>query len=122
MSRIRHFFKSFCDNTTIHGFKYVGGNIQTHKLGKLFWCLSLVVSTVLCVVAVRNLLLQIMRNPTVIYIDNNATFITDINFPAVTICPSLKLGFGGFNDFDYIATKKNLISGVLQLKDLTEKQ
>lgn len=57
-----------------------------------------------------------------IYIDNNATFITDINFPAVTICPSLKLGFGGFNDFDYIATKKNLISGVLQLKDLTEKQ
>jgi len=68
---------------------------------------------------IRNLWQSFQSNPIVIYSDENSISVTEINFPAVTICPALKLDIEGF-DYEGIVEKLN--NHELELKNLTEKE
>lgn len=92
------------------------------SISRLFWAVSLVISLILTVLLIHQLFSSIKRNPIVIYTDDNAIAATDINFPAMTICPSLKLGVEGFNEFNLLQVSKDLESGKLNLNDLSSLQ
>lgn len=84
--------------------------------------MSLLISMVLTVVLIFKLFINIQRNPIVIYTDDNAIAATDINFPAMTICPSLKLGLRGFSGFNFLQVSKDFESGKLSTSDLSPLQ
>lgn len=50
-----------------------------------------------------------------IYLQENAVSVTQIPFPAVTICPGLNLDVKGFN---YEQTAEAIINGELLIEDL----
>jgi hypothetical protein len=40
---------------------------------------------------IREMIVKIQKNPIIFYIDDEAISITEINFPAVSVCPGLVL-------------------------------
>jgi hypothetical protein len=59
-------------------------------------------------------------NPIVVSIDEKQVRVTEINFPAVTICPGLILARDDYTYFDYDRIVSDLQHGKVSITDLTE--
>ena len=57
-------------------------------------------------------------NPIVIYSDSKAVSVTEINFPAVSICPPLKVGVDGFDGFNYWTISDEILNGTRNFTEL----
>lgn len=82
------FLRVYCKETTLHGFRYLVGDIRLED--KIFWLLSLIVSAFLACFWMKELLENIRRNPIIIYESDRAIHITEIPFPAFTYCSSVQ--------------------------------
>lgn len=82
-------FREYCENSTIHGVKYVG-ETNGHPLDRVWWILSLLISIVLCSYLIRNLWIKWEETPVIVHLSERPTSVWEIPFPAVTICPETK--------------------------------
>jgi Amiloride-sensitive sodium channel len=83
-------FKNYCDETTLHGFKYFT-KVRINRSEKLFWCVSLIFSFASCVVLISKLVAEIRRTPIVTVTSNTPVPIGDIPFPAVAFCQEVRI-------------------------------
>ena len=80
----------YCENTTIHGIKYVN-DVKKKKFERFLWTLIIFVSICGCGYLVYNM--WIKGDPSPIEVNN----IWEIPFPSVTICPYTKSRKDVFN-------------------------
>jgi hypothetical protein len=62
---------------------------------------------------IRELVTKMQKNPIVFYIDDEAIPVSEINFPAVSMCPGLVIRNGEDILIDYNKLKKDFESGVM---------
>lgn len=86
---------------------------------RIFWLVALVVSMFVTALSISRLITHVQRNPILTVVDESAISISDIYFPAVTICPSLRLSR---EKFDSLWILNALNGGKLNVKNLTELQ
>lgn len=82
-------FDEYSRNSTIHGFRYIGGNRSASE--KCFWLIVFLVSCITCSIMCFHLWIRWDTNPVVLTFDEVITDVSQIPFPAVTICPSSKV-------------------------------
>ena len=117
---LKNIFNNFCLDTNIHGFAYIP-QPQLHKVEKIFWILSVLTSFILTGLLIHKLLLESQKNPTVIYTDQNAVKIEELNFPAVSICPGLIYKTFCHVVIDYELIKAQLLSHEKNISELSIK-
>lgn len=136
-------FKFYCENTTLHGFKYMTQKSNRfekweirkiskknsssliflfHCILRFFWLSALIVSFVLSIVLTYKFLRNTEKNPIVIYVVEKHVNVADINFPAITLCPGLILADADDTKLDYDKIVNNLKSRKISLDDLTENE
>lgn len=119
-TKSRKLFADFCDNTSIHGVKYIGGANQG-TIDRAWWILSFLISIILCTYLIRNLWNKWEDTPVFVSFSEHSTPVWEIPFPAgetnykvkettnsnkyktpipVTICPETKARKDMFNYTD----------------------
>uniref|UniRef100_A0A336MEN0 CSON000424 protein n=1 Tax=Culicoides sonorensis TaxID=179676 RepID=A0A336MEN0_CULSO len=96
----RKIFNEFCDASTIHGLKYLG----TRPLyEKILWIVFFTISLTACGYQIKATWSKWDNNPVIVTFNENFVSITQIPFPAVTICKQIKVQRSLF-DYDPIYT------------------
>lgn len=131
-----NYFKEYCNETTLHGFKYfvdekrskiekfvkfilIVSKLSSFFFGRVLWAIVLIISTVLCTLLIKSLLKQVNRNLLVSYRTNIPVEVSSIPFPAVTYCPDVKMDF---EDFEYEATIEALRNGNISIDDISHEK
>ncbi|CAO1411521.1 unnamed protein product [Diamesa tonsa] len=110
--------QSYCKNTTVHGFKYIGEQ-KRHLTEKIFWGIALVFSSIGCVILITELFNKIQNNPTVDYMSESPTLISEIPFPSVSYCPEIITRVEKFN---YEIIVNDLKNNKINFLNLTENE
>lgn len=95
-------------------------NLDVFYLLRWFWIICCIVSLLYTGKMMTNLIQAIRMNQIIIYSDENFIKVIDINFPSVSICPSLNLEMG--RKFNYEQTIFDLVAGRTKLENLTQDQ
>ncbi|KAI4495020.1 hypothetical protein M0804_001221 [Polistes exclamans] len=82
-------FKIYCENTTLHGFRYVTVH-QSTIIECVLWFLICIMSIIFCIILMLRLWHNYDANPTATVISTNKP-IWSIYFPGVTICNNNKV-------------------------------
>lgn len=90
------FFSEYCENTSIHGMKYIGGR-QSPFYEKIWWTISFLLSIYGCGRLILNIWNKWDQSPVIVSFAEKYTPVWEIPFPAVTICPEIKTNKNGFN-------------------------
>lgn len=81
-------FNDFCHTTSIHGMKYLTG--QSHWLERTIW-IAIYAFAIWCTYSlVSERYIRWSKNPVIISFDKRFESISEVPFPAVTICPETK--------------------------------
>ncbi|KAL5291213.1 hypothetical protein ACFFRR_010554 [Megaselia abdita] len=96
-------FSEYCDNTTIHGVKYL---VEQKRpiIERVFWILVFTASIYSCITLTINIWIKWKNNPVIVSFDDKSTPVWQIPFPAVTICSETKALQTKFN-FTEVAIK-----------------
>ncbi|XP_075163784.1 pickpocket 26 [Haematobia irritans] len=92
-------FSEYCDNSTIHGIKYLGEQ-KRPVWERLFWIMVFVFSIYLCASLTMNIWFKWNNNPVIVSFAEKSTPVWQIPFPAVTICTETKARQSYFNFTD----------------------
>jgi hypothetical protein len=90
------------------------------ELRRWFWSISILLSLIALEELIRNLVLNMHRNPIIFYIDDVPLPVTDIYFPAVTVCPGLLMKNSKEVLIDYEKVTEDLEAGRIDRKNLTQ--
>ncbi|TMW52550.1 hypothetical protein DOY81_002375 [Sarcophaga bullata] len=82
-------FSEYCDNSTIHGIKYLGEQ-KRPCLERFFWIMVFVFSIYLCASLTMNIWWKWNNNPVIVSFAEKSTPVWQIPFPAVTVCTETK--------------------------------
>ncbi|GLH08174.1 Pickpocket protein 28, partial [Gryllus bimaculatus] len=77
--------RDYCGRTTLHGLKYVGDQ-ELHIVERVFWLIVFLIALVAAVYYILFLYDKWKENPMIVSLSPYATKITEIPFPAVTVC------------------------------------
>lgn len=80
------YFTDYSENCTIQGVKYVGEN-NRHMSEKIFWLTSIIICFMLCSFTISEIYEKWNESPVLLAFAEKTMSITEIPFPAVTICP-----------------------------------
>ncbi|XP_035793837.1 pickpocket protein 28-like [Anopheles albimanus] len=83
-------FEDYFANSTIHGFRYFVGANRTY-LERAWWVFACILSIYFCGQTIQEVFEKWRRSPVVVTFDEKPTPITDIPFPAITVCPVTKV-------------------------------
>lgn len=83
------FFKKYFENSTIHGFSYLID--KYHITERIFWILALISSLICTILLTVQLITKIQSYPIVIFLSEHQVHVSELDFPAITICPGLWL-------------------------------
>lgn len=72
-----------------------------------FWAVILFLSLSVCVYMINKIWIKYTENPLVISFETKTSFLQDIPFPAVTICPEAKFSNYKFNYSDIVYKLEN---------------
>ncbi|PSN34454.1 hypothetical protein C0J52_20177 [Blattella germanica] len=83
-------YLEFCRSTSLHGLQYVG---EQHRpmIERLFWLLSFLVSLAFVTYFVSQTWNKWQTSPVFVTFAETSSPVWDIPFPAVTICPEIKI-------------------------------
>ncbi|KAG9430605.1 sodium channel protein Nach isoform X1 [Apis mellifera carnica] len=85
---INSFFRNYCENTALHGFRYIIiGKTTFHKI---IWLTICVAAIIFCAIMMLRLSMYYLNNPTVTIIDTSNP-IKELHFPGITICNNNKV-------------------------------
>lgn len=94
INEIWYGFSWYCENSTIHGVRYLGGK-NLHWSERIWWIISITIATVTCGLFVNKMYLKI--TPMTITFDDQYTPISEIPFPTVTLCNPFTVDTGVLN-------------------------
>ncbi|XP_022910283.2 pickpocket protein 28-like [Onthophagus taurus] len=94
--RMKTYFQEYCDNTSIHGFKYLSENKRSW-IEKFWWFITITICMGLCGYLTLKTYHKWRSTPVIVSFATKQTPIFEIPFPAVTICPEAKLNTSVFN-------------------------
>jgi Amiloride-sensitive sodium channel len=134
---LRKEFDHFCDNATLHGFAYISQTKRTlaEKYGELtllrllsssstfscriFWLLAIAISFVSTGVLIAKFFDHIKKNPIAIYSTEKDVLVTNLNFPAVSMCFGVILSTDQQTLLDYDGIMTSLMGNEISLGNLT---
>lgn len=114
MRNLSLYFSQYCDSTSIHGIKYVGQRGR-YLLEKLLWFVYVTAIFTICAILIKKTYNKWQTSPVIVTFSTTEKPISDIPFPAVTICPQTRFNTDLFN-FTDVALKK------MQQLNLTEEE
>lgn len=82
------FITDYTENSTIQGVKYIGSS--RHIAEKIFWVISITFCFCLCSFTITQIYQKWKKSPVIVTFADKAMSISQIPFPAVTICPKTK--------------------------------
>nr|XP_023028280.1 pickpocket protein 28-like [Leptinotarsa decemlineata] len=86
--RIRRYFRDYCDNSSMIGFKFLG---EKRSLGeRILWFVIIAIAVGLSIYYILELYYKYEENPFIVNLATRESPIYTIPFPAVTICPVIK--------------------------------
>ncbi|KAJ8970153.1 hypothetical protein NQ317_019426 [Molorchus minor] len=85
---LRKYFKEYCENTTIHGFRYLAE--KRSIVEKIFWIILILSSIGVCSYLINRIYEKYRTSPVIVSFATKESPIFTIPFPAVTICPVTK--------------------------------
>jgi hypothetical protein len=80
----------------------------------------IVLSLTASVELIRNLMVKMQKTPIVFYVDDVPVPVTEINFPAITLCPGLIIKNDAEVLIDYTKKAKDLESGRIDKTNFTQ--
>lgn len=83
-------FKEYSERTSIHGLQYLGEK-QRSRVEKCFWIIVLTLSFSWCFFLISQIWQKWDTNPISVTFDDTMREVTDLWFPAITICPIKKV-------------------------------
>lgn len=83
------FFKKYFKTSTIHGFSYLID--KYHLIERIFWILALISSLICTILLTIQLITKIQSYPIVIFLSEHQEHVSEMDFPAITVCPGLWL-------------------------------
>ncbi|KAG5673213.1 hypothetical protein PVAND_003277 [Polypedilum vanderplanki] len=92
-------FEEYCKSSTIHGFKYLSKKYDW--IEKIFWVFSLLTSLTLTLILISQLINKIKTVPIIISILEKSIPISEIDFPAVTLCQGLIQDLSNHKEITY---------------------
>ncbi|KAF5270641.1 hypothetical protein FQA39_LY01379 [Lamprigera yunnana] len=95
-SNLSYYFTEYCDNSTIHGLKFLGER-QRSWIEKIWWIFFVSLSLYLCTTLILSTYNKWMTSPVIVSFATSETPISEVPFPAVTICPLMKTDLNKFN-------------------------
>jgi hypothetical protein len=110
--------KIYCEQTTLHGFKY----LKRNRAEKWFWIVSMILMFFSTIYLMNKLIVSLQKNPIIISKDDSAISVTEIYFPAVTLCPGLIIATDVERVFDYENVKESLENGEMSFDNLTKSE
>uniref|UniRef100_A0A336MYD1 CSON006337 protein n=1 Tax=Culicoides sonorensis TaxID=179676 RepID=A0A336MYD1_CULSO len=96
---VKRNFTEFCDNSTIHGMKYVG---RKKDIERILWIAVCSLLLLVCASQIHKTVGKWRESPLVLLLDQKHSSINEIPFPAVTICPQRMPNRNRFNYSDYL--------------------
>ncbi|KAF5291401.1 hypothetical protein FQR65_LT01711 [Abscondita terminalis] len=93
---ISYYFTEYCENSTIHGLKFLGERRRS-VVEKIWWLVFVSLSLYFCGNMIRSTYKKWLNSPVLVSFATSETPIWEIPFPAVTICPLMKTDLGKFN-------------------------
>lgn len=81
-------FTEFTERSSIHGVQYLGEK-KLHWSERFWWIMSLAISVIVCSYFIHQVWMKL--TPVVITFNEEATHVSDIEFPTITICNELKI-------------------------------
>ena len=84
-SRLRTILSAFAASSTIHGLRYVG-EPRSPRGERLLWVLAILLGLLAAAVLSRDFLADYQTNQSVTTLGSSAKPVTEIDFPAITIC------------------------------------
>lgn len=91
-SNVHQFLSEFSRSTTVHGVNYFGDR-RRHWIERVFWIIVFVMSMTVCFFMVNKIYVKWQSSPIIVTQDDKLTAISEIPFPAVTVCPAAKVKF-----------------------------
>ncbi|XP_031352525.1 pickpocket protein 28-like [Photinus pyralis] len=95
-THLKRYCIHYCESTTVHGVKYVGERGR-HVLEKLAWTAVVFVVCVFCIMLIHKTYQKWQLSPVIVTFASQETPISQIPFPAVTLCPEAKFDPEVFN-------------------------
>uniref|UniRef100_A0A336KF14 CSON006508 protein n=1 Tax=Culicoides sonorensis TaxID=179676 RepID=A0A336KF14_CULSO len=92
-------FTEYCDNSTVHGVKYIG---QRRKIQRIVWIIICIGLLCGCGTLIHTIIGKWRQNPLVFLLDQKVTPISQITFPAVTLCPQRVPNSNKFNYTNFL--------------------
>lgn len=87
--RAKHLFREYCEKSTVHGTKYFAEKDRP-VWERLLWIVLFVMSLFACGKMIERAWLKLNNSPLAVTFAEKAVHITQVPFPAVTICSSVK--------------------------------
>lgn len=101
-----NYFTDYANNTTIQGVKYLGEE-NRHFAEKIFWIISIVICSICCSFTIFQIYSHWDTNPVLMTFSEKPISVTQIPFPAVTICPLTKINRKALNFTEMCNKYKN---------------
>ncbi|XP_072382227.1 pickpocket protein 28-like [Diabrotica undecimpunctata] len=93
--RLRRYFRDYCDNSSIIGFKYLGEKRSRGE--RILWAILILGATILSIYYIMEIYYKYEENPFIVSLATRESPIYMIPFPAITICPVAKSNAADFN-------------------------
>uniref|UniRef100_A0A336LL33 CSON007051 protein n=1 Tax=Culicoides sonorensis TaxID=179676 RepID=A0A336LL33_CULSO len=89
----------YCDNSTIHGVKYIATKKKIERFSWIVICVFLLCG---CGTQIYEIVVKWRQNPLIFLLDQKVTPIDQIPFPAVTVCTQRLPNRNAFNYTDFL--------------------
>ena len=76
--------QKFCESTSLHGWGYI--YVSQSLPSRLYWSAVLIASSIVCVLFINSAFQSYMDSDVVITIESSHAPLSDVYFPAITIC------------------------------------
>ncbi|XP_023715587.1 pickpocket protein 28 isoform X2 [Cryptotermes secundus] len=87
---LRNNTMEFCCSTSLHGLRYIGEN-HRHASERIFWLISFLISTAVVAHFIFKIWIRWNTSPVLVSFADVPTPVWNIPFPAITICPQVKV-------------------------------
>ncbi|KAJ3654282.1 hypothetical protein Zmor_013478 [Zophobas morio] len=115
--KVLTYLAGFCDNTSIHGFRFLAERRRL-VLEKIWWSVILCGCFYVCAKLIISTLKKRDENPIFISSSQHPMYLWDVPFPAIIVCSEIMVKQGMYNAsyyFDKLVTK-NLTDEEYSLK------
>lgn len=96
-SKLMEAASEYCENTTIHGVKYLGAK-NLSWLERIFWLFVIIFSVLICAILTIRIWEKLNTNSMIIGFSEKESSVAEIPFPSVTICPEIKSRLFNYTD------------------------